>query len=147
MSQVLRLTVVSGPHRGEKFCLRGCARCTIGRAPDCFIQLCGTPKDQYISRHHCQVALDGGGLTLVDLGSRSGTYLGGAGIDSVVLPLPDAGANGTVAFDQGSLLTIGGTTLRLDVVDCPPEPLAAGEPVIRWDDGETAKKCCPSHCG
>jgi serine/threonine-protein kinase len=152
MARVLRLTVLTGPHRKQKFCLHGSAQCVMGRAPDCFVQLAGTDRDQFISRHHCQLVLTESSLVLQDLGSLSGTYLDGKKLAKAELSLPrcdgcNGGACADDAFDQGSLLNIGGTTFRLEVVDCPPKDAPASEPVIRWEKGETAKKNCPLHCG
>jgi pSer/pThr/pTyr-binding forkhead associated (FHA) protein len=90
------------------------------------VQLAGTNRDKYISRRHCQLDFDSDSVTLQDLGSRCGTYLGGERIDMAVLPVGGCTtssrcSNEREEFDQGSLLVIGGTTLRLDLVDCPPE--------------------------
>src|SRR5690348_16138025 len=118
MARVLRLTVLTGPHRHEHFCLRGQTHGVIGRAPECFIHLGGTERDQYISRRHCELVLDGTSLTLHDLGSKCGTYLGADKIDMAVLPLTACGTcagcpTETDGFDQGCLLNVGGTTLQL----------------------------------
>jgi pSer/pThr/pTyr-binding forkhead associated (FHA) protein len=148
MGQVLRLTVLTGPHRNQRFCFRGTAQCLIGRAPECFVQFAGTEKDQYISRRHCQLVLNDSSLTLRDLHSTTGTYLGGKKIDSVALSLPccDGCAASTGAeLEQGSLLTIGGTTLRLHMVECATEA-SAGEMPALWDPAEFAKKHCPLQC-
>lgn len=151
MARVLRLTVLTGPHRHERFCLRGRTQCVIGRAPECFVQLAGTERDQFISRRHCELVLDGESLTVQDLASRGGTYLGGARIELAVLPVTRctdcAVGPDEAAFDQGCLLTIGGTTLRLDIVDCPPANLPDDERVALWRSGETAKRACPVRCG
>jgi pSer/pThr/pTyr-binding forkhead associated (FHA) protein len=88
------------------------------------VQLAGTERDRCISRRHCRLDFDSESLTLRDLGSKSGTYLGGTRIDRAVLLLGGDNTsnrcpNEPEAFDQGSLLVIGGTTLRLDLIDCP----------------------------
>jgi pSer/pThr/pTyr-binding forkhead associated (FHA) protein len=46
---------------------------TIGRAPDCELRL----SDTACSRRHAQLHIDGGGLTLEDLGSHNGTRVNG----------------------------------------------------------------------
>ncbi len=152
MARVLRLTVLTGPHRDKRFCLRGRTHCVIGRSPDCFVQLAGTERDQFISRRHCELVLDAGALTVQDLASRGGTYLGGERIELAVLPIAECTGCGTCphkadAFDQGSLLTIGGTTLRLEVVDCPPADTPEPDAADLWKSGETAKRSCPIRCG
>jgi len=126
MNQVLRLTVMTGPHRGQKFSLLGAAECLMGRASECFIQLAGTERDQYISRRHCRLRLDSRSLTVEDLGSRWGTYLNGERVDSATLALPEstrrpAGECDRGDFELSPLLTIGGTTLRLTVADLPTQ--------------------------
>jgi pSer/pThr/pTyr-binding forkhead associated (FHA) protein len=88
------------------------------------VQLAGTERDRRISRRHCRLDFDSESLTLRDLGSRFGTYLGGTRIDTAVLPIGGDNTsnrcpNAPDAFDQGSLLVIGGTTLRLNLIDCP----------------------------
>ena len=45
-----------------------------------------------------------------------------------------------------SLLTIGGTTLRLDLMSCPPQGLAGEAAACLWADGEVTKKDCPAEC-
>jgi hypothetical protein len=148
--KVIRLSVVTGPHRGEKFCFSGAAECMMGRAADCFVQLAGTDRDQYISRRHCQMVVDSSALTLHDLGSRCGTYLGGRRIRTATLDLPRCDGGCTAAamdFDQGSLLTIGGTTLRIDLVDCPPRDTPGGDIAMLWKHGEMCKRDCPLPCG
>jgi hypothetical protein len=151
MPRVLRLTVLTGPHRNGRFCLRGQTHCVIGRSPECLIQLAGTERDQFISRRHCQLVLDDTSLTVHDLGSKSGTYLGAEKIDTAVLPLTACGActgcpTETDDFDQGCLLNVGGTTLRLHLVDCPPADTPDSDRAELWRPGETAKRDCPIEC-
>jgi predicted component of type VI protein secretion system len=150
MTTVLRLTVLTGPHKNERFCLCGSARCFIGRADDCFVQLTGTWRDEYISRHHCEVIVEPPLLTLKDLASRNGTYFNGSGIDSLELALTETEDGKTLdngpTLNQGDLLTVGGTTFRLDLVRCPPTAQVAA-PASFWRKGENAKKDCPILCG
>jgi pSer/pThr/pTyr-binding forkhead associated (FHA) protein len=151
MTQALRVTVVTGPHRGRKFCLLGTAECLMGRSPDCFIQFAGTERDQCISRRHCKLTLDPSALTVQDLGSLCGTYLDGERIESATLSLPACnGCDGIHSerddFETSPLLTIGGTTLRLNVVDCPPKGTSELDRANLWRRGETAKKDCPIAC-
>jgi hypothetical protein len=49
-------------------------------------------------------------------------------------------------FETSPVLTIGGTSLRLSVVDCPPKDTSEFERAFFWQHGETAKKDCPLHC-
>jgi pSer/pThr/pTyr-binding forkhead associated (FHA) protein len=151
MARVLRLTVLTGPHRKQRFCFREPTDCMIGRSPECVVQLAGTERDQFISRLHCRLVLDGTSLTLQDMASTCGTYLGGAKIDSTVLPLADCDGCGAClseagAFDQGSLLNVGGTTLRLEIVDCPPANAGEYDTADLWKSGQTAMHNCPVRC-
>jgi predicted component of type VI protein secretion system len=142
MVTAVRLTVLTGPHKGHRFCFCGPTQCQVGRALDCFVQFSGTERDQLISRYHCQLDIDPPSLTVRDLGSKNGTYLNGKEIDSSLEELfaPD----GTL-LNHGDLLTIGGTTLRVDIVDCPHAGNAQEGKSI-WQPGETAKKDCPLPC-
>ena len=151
MAQVLRLTVVTGPHRGRKFCMRGTAECLMGRASQCMFRFAGTEQDQAISRRHCKLTLDPSSLTVQDLDSLGGTYLNGERIESATLSLPACDGCNRVDgedhdFAASPLLTIAGTTLRLSVVDCPPKDTSEFERAMLWQKGETAKKDCPLRC-
>jgi DNA-binding winged helix-turn-helix (wHTH) protein len=55
----------------------------VGRAPDATIH-CDAPG---VSRHHARILVSAGQATLEDLGSKNGTYVGGARVVSV--PLSD----------------------------------------------------------
>ena len=149
MVTILRLTVVTGPHKNEKFCFSGPGRCLIGRADDCFIQLVGAPQDELVSRHHCQLIIEPRALMLNDLISLNGTFINGIRVESEELALalngdPDA-LDTDAVLHQGDLLTTGGTTFRMDLVECPPkDKVPAGESF--WEKGETAKKGCPIQC-
>jgi pSer/pThr/pTyr-binding forkhead associated (FHA) protein len=149
MATVLRLTVLTGPHKNEKFCFCGHARCLIGRAEDCFVRLTGTPRDALVSRHHCELILEPAVLMLNDLASSNGTFINGTRVESVELPLTTAAAwqplEPESVLNQGNLLTIGGTTFRMDLVDCPPKDHAIASDAL-WEEGETAKRGCPIQC-
>jgi pSer/pThr/pTyr-binding forkhead associated (FHA) protein len=149
MATVLRLTVLTGPHKNEKFCFCGLARCLIGRAEDCFVRLAGTPRDTLISRHHCQLILEPPVLTLNDLASSNGTFINGTRVNSVELPLTSAATWQSLDADsilsQGNLLTTGGTTFKVDLVECPPRDKAATVKPL-WEEGEAAKRGCPIPC-
>ncbi len=149
MPTVLRLTVLTGPHKNEKFCFCGRAQCVIGRAEDCFVRLAGTARDLLISRHHCQLILEPPVLKVDDLASSNGTFINGTRVKSVELALTsDAGwqtLDPDSLMNQGSLLTTGGTTFRMELVECPPKDNAVAVGPL-WEEGESAKKGCPIHC-
>jgi hypothetical protein len=86
-------------------------------------------------------------LQIEDLGSSNGTYINGAKVDPIPKEfafLPHSETAGSVVKD-GDLITIGGTTFRMDVVDCPHiGEESEGKPI--WEPGQTAKKDCPLPC-
>ncbi len=149
MATVLRLTVLTGPHKNEKFCFCGDAQCLIGRAADCFVQLAGTPRDSSISRHHCQLIFKPPTLMMQDLASQNGTFINGTKVESAELAMnstADCQASETqLVFNQGDLLTTGGTTFKMELVECPPRDQGIAEESF-WEKGETAKKGCPIRC-
>ncbi|MDQ6936191.1 MAG: FHA domain-containing protein, partial [Actinomycetota bacterium] len=68
---VLRLHVVGGPDAGMIVAVpRG--QLSIGRAPECDVRL----SDQDVSRRHATLTMTSAGLTLHDLGSTNGSYVG-----------------------------------------------------------------------
>jgi len=122
----------------------------IGRAPDCFVQLAGTARDQLISRRHCELAIDPPSIRIQDLGSANGTYINGKPVAATELALMESaeapgGTRSGQFVHSGDLVTIGGTTFQVDVVECPPKDKDGSRPMI-WAEGETAKKDCPIDC-
>lgn len=148
MPRTIRLTVQTGPHQKKRFCFRDGCDCIAGRASDCFVNLSGTERDLLISRHHCRLAVVDGVVEIHDLGSRNGTYLDGDKVKDVLLrlgkiddqPLRPCGCD--MEGCDGRMLTIGGTTLRMDVVDCPP----ADAPPSLWSADQSALRDCPHDC-
>lgn len=142
MVTAIRLTVLTGPHKNRRFCFCGPTRCQVGRALDCFVQFSGTERDELISRHHCRLDIDPPSIQVRDLGSTNGTYINGKEVDSGLKELSEK-AGCTV--NHGDLLTAGGTTLRVDILDCPHAGNESEGKSI-WATGETAKKDCPLPC-
>ncbi len=64
------LVIERGPHAGLAYIL-GDGTTSAGRAEDADIFL----GDVTVSRHHARFIVDGGGLTVEDLGSTNGTYV------------------------------------------------------------------------
>jgi len=114
----------------------------MGRAWDCVVQLSGADKDQLISRHHCQLDIDPPFLQVWDLGSRNGTFINGKEVEPSV---KDQSEKAGAVVNHGDLLTIGGTTVRIDILDCPHAGKEL-EGTSIWQTGETAKKDCPLPC-
>ena len=48
----------------------------IGRADDCHLR----PRSEMVSRHHCALVNQGASLTVIDLDSRTGTFVNGTRI-------------------------------------------------------------------
>jgi hypothetical protein len=69
-------------------------RTVIGRSRECEIRV----DDANVSRQHCEVVEDGGGWSVVDLGSTNGTELNGRRVDRAGL-------------SDGDRITVGGTDL------------------------------------
>jgi hypothetical protein len=71
--------------------------------------------------HHCQLVYAPPYLGIRDLGSRNGTYLNGKKVDAplVALVKPENDIEGEV-ISQGDLLTVGGTTFKIEIAECPP---------------------------
>jgi predicted component of type VI protein secretion system len=147
MATSVRLTVLTGAQRNRKFCFCGPTQCQVGRALDCFVQLSGTDRDMLISRHHCQLTIDPPLVQIGDLGSSNGTYVNGEMVDPIpkeLAALPNSETAASVVND-GDVITVGGTTFRIDVLDCPHAGEECdGKPL--WEPGQTAKKDCPLTC-
>jgi pSer/pThr/pTyr-binding forkhead associated (FHA) protein len=77
-----------------------------------------------------------------DLDSANGTFLNGNRVNA---SLPDSCEDEGAAINHGDFLTIGGTTLRVDILNCPP---AMTDTVMDgiWSPGETMVKDCPMPC-
>jgi len=71
---------ISGQLAG-KLCYLENRETIIGRAADCDISI----KDSRISRHHLQIALEGGQAIIEDLGSTNGTFVNGERVAKHVL--------------------------------------------------------------
>jgi pSer/pThr/pTyr-binding forkhead associated (FHA) protein len=142
MANAIRLTVITGPHKSRRFCFCGQNRCVVGRADDCFIQLAGTARDQLISRHHCQLEVNPPSVQVRDLGSKNGTYVNGRKVGA---DLQNASTRIGHNVLDGELITVGGTTLSVEIVDCPHAGNGT-EGNTGWQNGETLKVDCPLPC-
>ena len=131
MAATVRLTVLTGPHKGGRFCFRGSSPTTLGRASECQICFCGEQRDLCISRRHCELTFDPPTVQVHDLGSANGTYVNGKN----VAPCPIATALKRLTANDGDILTVGGTSLQINIMDCP-EPIDGGE----------VKRNCPLEC-
>lgn len=68
----VKLKVVGGKNAGVEIAVTA-PQFLIGRADECQLR----PKSDYVSRRHAMIVVDGGKVTIADLGSRTGTFLNG----------------------------------------------------------------------
>jgi DNA-binding NtrC family response regulator len=91
----LRVEVVDGPDKG-RFVVGGDV-VSVGTARDNALPV----ADFTVSRYHLDVSVKPGGILVTDLGSTNGTYIGAVRIERAIVP-------------PGTLLRLGGTTIRFD---------------------------------
>jgi len=151
MATTIRLTVLTGPHKARRFCFRGPTRCTVGRAPDCSVRLSGDGRDCTISRHHCELHINAC-VRLQDLGSLNGTYRNGKKLEPAETDMPEVESlmrKLSVATDleDGDIITVGETSFKINLVDCPLSSTATSSDAPVWPEGAVAKPDCPAPCG
>lgn len=78
----------------------------IGRREDCDLRI---PLTE-VSRKHCRIIKDGGGLRIEDLGSSNGTYHNGARVQES-------------AVQAGDLLTVGPVTFTVQIDGFPADDM------------------------
>jgi len=147
MATAIKLTVLTGPHKDRRFCFCRPIRCQVGRALDCFVQLAGTERDQLISRHHCQLDVHPPVIQVEDLGSSNGTYINGKKVEPKPKgqPVPPSSEPAGLELTDGDLLTIGGTSFWVEIVDCPHVGNnLEGQPA--WEGGQPAIRDCSLPC-
>jgi two-component system, cell cycle response regulator len=76
-SRASSMVMIYGEFLGRRFEIDG-APLTIGRSPECAIQL----ADDSVSRQHCRVTPGEDGAVLLDLGSTNGTYVNGTTVSA-----------------------------------------------------------------
>jgi DNA-binding NtrC family response regulator len=91
----LRVEVIDGPDRGKH--VAGGDVVSVGTARDNALAV----ADFTVSRYHLEVSVRPGGILVADLGSTNGTYVGAVRIERAIVP-------------PGTLLKLGGTTIRFD---------------------------------
>jgi DNA-binding NtrC family response regulator len=90
----LKLVAVAGPDQGREAPLEGTAR--VGADPAATLVL----HDRSVSRHHLEIEAAGGRIVVRDLGSRNGTFFGGARIVEAEVPV-------------GAVLTLGDSAVAI----------------------------------
>lgn len=68
----VKLKVIGGKNDGREIRI-GVSEFVIGRGDDAHLK----PSSDLISRRHCSLKIDQGGVLIADLGSRNGTYVNG----------------------------------------------------------------------
>ncbi len=125
-----RLLVVAGPDEGRDFAVPESDALLLGRSRATETALI----DPHVSRVHCQVMVEGGGLTITDFESAAGTFVNGKKV------------MGKQALSPGDFIRIGNT--RLQYLDDPepaatePPPLAmpVQRPAGAWPEALAGKK-------
>jgi len=146
MPATVRLTVLTGPHKGNRFCFRGGCVPTLGRAPGCQIQFAGTERDQHISRRHCQFHLDGPVVHVCDLGTPNGTFINGKQVERGEAeggPIEPCKAGSCIAAAcDGDIINVGGTTLQIHITNCESQSDSDAD----WPEGQFVKCNCAATC-
>lgn len=135
----LKLLVVQGKPEGKEIPVR-VPRFIIGRSVECQLR----PNSELISRHHCQIAVNGEQVSIMDLGSSNGTIVNGERITE------------EVQIDDGDLIQVGPLGFQVMLtrdaaVDTPvpaaaettpafAQPVAAAAPVVAAQAGTIGSK-------
>ena len=148
MTNTMRLTMLTGPHKGQRYCFCGQDPCVIGRMRDCTVQLSGELFDDLMSRHHFQLTLNSGCAFLQDLGSTNGTFLNGRRIEPA-----DCAAGGRGELQSrpaevrhGDVVTVAANSIRVELIACPGRSGALGQATPLWSPGQIVKQNCPIDC-
>jgi hypothetical protein len=112
------LTVIDGPHQGERHVFQQHDTLMVGRAADAQWRLI---KDPYFSRYHFRIEANPPACLLVDLQSRSGTFVNGRLAQQALL-------------SDGDIISGGDTRIRVNV-QLSPQPLPTSS-----DDPETIER-------
>jgi eukaryotic-like serine/threonine-protein kinase len=117
MNPEVTLTVVRGLDPGKEYTFRERTLCTVGRGPDCLLQLPDDPAHLDVSRRHCLLDIDPPRVRVRDLGSRNGTYVNGLNIGQRPRGLTPAAGSGMElpehALEDGDEVRVGGTVFRV----------------------------------
>jgi pSer/pThr/pTyr-binding forkhead associated (FHA) protein len=73
-STLLVLKATAGDLNGQEFAITGPAHWVLGRSRSCSLRL---PGDGTVSRQHCLIEVEAGGVWIQDLGSLNGTLVNG----------------------------------------------------------------------
>lgn len=73
----VKLIVANGKNAGQAIPIAG-SKFFIGRAEDCHLR----PRSDLVSRHHCALVVEDGGVSIRDFGSKNGTLVNGQRVQS-----------------------------------------------------------------
>ena len=118
------LLATKGGLRGREFEFCGRTQCVVGRSRDC--DLVVPAEDVTTSRHHCLLDMDTPAITVYDLGSTNGTLVNGEQVPPLRQSAAGARTRPGRALEVGDEIRLGGTVLRVWIVD-PPEAAADEE--------------------
>ncbi|MCI0458266.1 MAG: FHA domain-containing protein [Gemmataceae bacterium] len=115
MSPEVRLTMVQGMSPGQEYVFHDHTLCTVGRAPDCLLQLPSDLGHLDVSRHHCLLEIDPPFVSVRDLGSKNGTYVNGEMIGRRGWQLL-GDEESLWGLDEGDEIRVGGSVFRVSIV-------------------------------
>src|SRR5580698_4920579 len=111
VARKLRVRVTRGPDAGAELAPDEAGRIAIGTAADNALVL----TDPAVSRYHLELVRDAGGLHVIDLGSRNGTWAGDVRIERAIVP-------------PGATIKLGDTTLVVEDAGAQALPPPADVP-------------------
>jgi len=109
----LQLRVEDGPAEGTVYRAEGEPVVSVGASPDNQLVI----DDKTVSRYHLELRMTSEGLSVEDLGSRNGTYVGQLRVRQAVIP-------------PGTRLRLGTTTIAVEDADAVAAPPDAAPPNI-----------------
>ncbi len=97
----VELSVVDGPSRGQRAKVEG-ATARVGSLEGSTLRL----DDPTVSRVHCEIVVRADSITLRDMGSTNGTFVGDVRVVEAIIP-------------AGTIVKVGGSAFRVDRGDTP----------------------------
>jgi len=103
----VRLKILNGPMAGTKYSIDEQMVCLVGRGKDCTIRI-PPEADGKISRHHCLINATPLHVTIEDLHSSNGTYIGDRHLHGV-------SPSDFCVLQGGETILLGNTQIQVDV--------------------------------